>query len=372
MISEMAVRGIETVRGFEKEERKPIRTLIVDDSSSMRRLIRHSLAGSADIEVVAEAENARAARDAVNKYRPDVMTLDVEMPEMDGLEFLRRLMKARPMPVVMVSSLTERGSDAAIRALSLGAVECVAKPKGLNGNAMPFEGLDVVLRMAASARVRPRTARAISTQGIAEPFQWNGKYVLIGASTGGVEALETLLSDFPENCPPTLITQHMPAQFLINFAARLNKKCAPEIQLARDGQAVEQGCVYIAPGGETHLTLSTAGRPNLLLQPGPRQTGHRPSVDVMFASARVHAANVIGVLLTGMGADGAEGLRVLRENGAFCIGQDRQSSVVYGMPRVACEKDAIDMSLHLSKIAGEILSRTASSGAPVQPANRLG
>ncbi len=372
MTSDLARQGSETLRTAAMNGRKPIRTLIVDDSSSMRRLIRHSLAGSADIQVVAEAENARAARDAVNKFRPDVMTLDVEMPEMDGLEFLRRLMKARPMPVVMISSLTERGSDAAIRALSLGAVECVAKPKALNGNGMPFAGLDAVLRMAARARLQPRAARVIPAEGSVAPFRWNGKYVLVGASTGGVEALETLLADFPENCPPTMITQHMPAQFLVNFAARLNKRSAPRIELARDGQRIEQGHVYIAPGGETHLTLGAKGSPVLHLQPGPRQTGHRPSVDVMFASARAHAANVIGVLLTGMGADGAEGMRVLHQNGAFCIAQDQQSSVVYGMPRVAVEKGAVDMSLHLSKIAGEILSRTACKGVALQGANRLG
>ncbi len=350
----------------------PIRVLIVDDSPVMRRLIRHSLADHPDIMVVAEAANAREARDAVNRFRPDVMTLDVEMPEMDGLEFLRRLMKARPMPVVMVSSLTERGSEAAIRALSLGAVECVAKPKGGRNGALLFENLDNILRMAARAKVRSRRSPSSRTEDKAPPFVWNGKYVLIGASTGGVEALETVLSDYPENCPPTLITQHMPAQFLVNFAARLNKKCAPHVQLARDGGELEQGCVYIAPGGETHLALSQASRPTLVLQPGPKQTGHRPSVDVMFASARKHAAKVIGVLLTGMGADGAEGMRVLRENGAFCIAQDRESSVVYGMPRVACEKGGVDVSLGLSRIAGEILSRTSKSGAFMQPENIAG
>ena len=300
------------------------------------------------------------------------MTLDVEMPEMDGLEFLRRLMKARPMPVVMVSSLTERGSKAAIRALSLGAVECIAKPKGGAHGAPLFRNLDGILRMAARARVRNRRQQSPQPQGGPAPFSWNGKYVLIGSSTGGVEALETVLSSYPQNCPPTLITQHMPAQFLVNFAERLNKKFAPHIQLARDGGEPEQGNVYIAPGGDTHLVLSQAERPVLVLQPGPKQTGHRPSVDVMFSSARKHAARVIGVLLTGMGADGAEGMRQLRENGAFCIAQNRESCVVYGMPRVACEKGGVDLSLDLSRIADEILSRTGRSATPMQSTNMVG
>ncbi len=339
--------------------KRKIRTLIVDDSLVMRQLIRHSLSKHGDIEVVAEADSARAARDAVNMFNPDVMTLDVEMPEMDGLEFLRRLMKARPMPVVMVSSLTERGSEAAIRALSLGAVECVAKPKSNKAGLGAFEGLATVLRMAATAQVKNRGGQRKGEQKNRPTFSWNGKLVLVGASTGGVEALETLLGEFPENCPPTLITQHMPEQFLVNFSQRLNRNFAPHILLAEDGQVPEQGCVYIAPGGETHLTLKGTPGPKMILQPGPKQTGHRPSVDVMFSSAVSEAPNVVAVLLTGMGADGAQGMRLLRDNGAFCIAQDQQSSVVYGMPRVACERGGVDISLDLSRIAEKVLSLTS-------------
>ena len=322
----------------------------------MRKLIRLSLAKDPEIEVVAEAGNARAARDAVNAFHPDVMTLDVEMPEMDGLEFLRRLMRARPMPVVMVSSLTERGSAAAVRALSLGAVECIAKPKDRVGL---FDGLADTLKMAARAQVRRMRGSAPPRKAVGADFQWNGKILLIGASTGGVEALETVLSQFPANCPPTLITQHMPAQFLVNFASRLNKNCAPEIKLAANDEELQQGCVRIAPGGETHLHLSADMPARTLLRPGPKQTGHRPSVDVMFSSALAHAPNVVAALLTGMGADGAEGMRQLREKGAFCIAQDKESSVVYGMPRVACEKGGVDISLGLSEIAENMLRRAS-------------
>lgn len=346
---------------------KVTRVLIVDDSPSMRQLIRLSLSKDAEIEVVAEAADARAARDAVNLFRPDVMTLDVEMPEMDGLEFLRRLMRARPMPVVMVSSLTDRGSAAAVRALSLGAVECVAKPKG-GPTAELFDGLADTLKMAAKARVRGKVATPSPFQEGKGEYRWNGKILLVGASTGGVEALETVLSQFPKNCPPTLITQHMPEQFLVNFAARLNKNCAPEIKLATHGESLCQGGVYIAPGGETHLHLGADVPVMTRLVPGPKQTGHRPSVDVMFSSALPHAPNVIAALLTGMGSDGAEGMRQLREKGAFCIAQDNESSVVYGMPRVACEKGGVDISLDLSEIAGKMLTMASGrfQGVPLQ------
>ncbi len=340
---------------------REIKTLIVDDSASMRKLIRMSLSRYPEIKVVAEAENARQARDAVNRYRPDVLTLDVEMPEMDGLEFLARLMRARPMPVVMVSSLTNRGSEAAVRALSLGAVECVAKPK-TGGEYEIFSELGEVVKMAAQARIvkhRSNHKKAVVRN---RTGTWNGKIVLIGASTGGVEALEVLLSDFPANCPPTLITQHMPEQFLVNFAARLNRISRPEIRLAGDGDPLCEGQVLIAPGGETHLALTNTDLPRSVLIKGPKQTGHRPSVDALFSSAVSSAQDIIAVLLTGMGSDGAIGMRQLRDGGAYCIAQNRESSVVYGMPRVARENGGVDLSLGLIDIAGEILKLTLKSG----------
>lgn len=336
-----------------------IRVLIVDDSASMRRLIRLALAADPRFEIVAEAATAREARDAVNRHDPDVMTLDVEMPGMDGIEFLRRLMRARPMPVVMISSLTGAGSDAALRALSLGAVDCIAKPRfGSAGET--FAALAETLRVAAQARVRGRTRAAVGGESRAsrkrDDLRWNGKRVLIGASTGGVEALETVLADWPADCPPTLITQHMPAQFLTRFADRLNAAYAPDIRLARDGDRLAQGRVLIAPGGGVHLTLSAADQDAVALHAGPKRSGHRPSVDELFASAVPAAPRVVAVILTGMGHDGAEGLLALRRAGAFCIAQDRQSCVVYGMPRVACERGAVDLSLSLGEIAPRVLA----------------
>ncbi|HGG06032.1 MAG TPA: chemotaxis-specific protein-glutamate methyltransferase CheB [Aliiroseovarius sp.] len=337
-----------------------IRVLIVDDSGSMRRLIRLSLGNDPDIDIVAEAANAREARDAVNRYNPDVMTLDVEMPEMDGLEFLRRLMKARPMPVVMVSSLTNNGSMAAIKALSLGAVECVAKPAGIS-NAGLFPGLAAKLKLAAAARIRPRLPAGLANNIPRNDLTWGGKIVVVGASTGGVDAIEVLLSGFPESCPPTLITQHMPQQYLKSFAARLDRLCAPDIRIATDREPLSQGKVRIAPGGEYHLGLGQKFPFETILIKGPKQSGHRPSVDVLFHSAVAFAPKSIAVLLTGMGSDGADGMVKLRQAGSFCIAQDEDSSVIYGMARVAAERGGVDVTMDLGSIAETVLARTSVS-----------
>ena len=333
-----------------------IRTLIVDDSATMRRLIRENLEVHPDIQVVAEAQCARSARDAVNQYRPDVMTLDVEMPHMDGLEFLRRLMRARPMPVVMVSSLTGKGSIAAIKALSLGAVDCVSK-SGM-GATTELGDLADTLRTAAQATVRqPRNMHSTGGSGVSE-YSYGCGVVLIGASTGGVEALETILERYPENCPPTLITQHMPAQFLRNFAKRLDKLSRPLVKLGEDQEPIEVGKVLIAPGGEFHMTLLPGGKPHVALVRGSKSCGHRPSVDEMFRSAEFLGARAIAVLLTGMGYDGAKAMLRLKNAGAFCIGQDRETCVVFGMPRVAQELGALDIQLPIDQIAREVLDRT--------------
>ncbi len=358
----------------------PIRTLIVDDSATIRRLIRQSLARHPDIEIVAEAGCARSARDAVNRHRPDVMTLDVEMPHMDGLEFLRRLMRARPMPVVMVSALTEKGSRAAVKALSLGAIECVAKPKRWKSDT-GFEKLADSLRVAACAKVRGTQFVTRERDAAAPRYRFRHGIVLIGSSTGGVEALETILSEFPENCPPTLITQHMPEHFLKNFSERLDRKLAPVVKLGEDRETVEPGKVLIAPGGAFHMGLAAArgdrdGPARIALFRGPKRSGHRPSIDEMFLSARHLEKEAVAVLLTGMGSDGAQGILQLKKAGAFCIGQDRESCVVYGMPRVAWELGALDIQLPLNRIAEKILERTsarlADPGPPVRSADATG
>ena len=334
------------------------RVLIVDDSPSMRRLIRMGIEADPRIEVVAEAGSAREAREAVKAFNPDVMTLDIMMPEMDGLEFLRRLMRARPMPVLMVSSLAAEGSSEAVQALSLGAVDCLEKPRfGSAGET--YSRLAETLVVASKAKVnqgRQRRVPAMPSPGTGAG--WEDKVVLVGASTGGVEALEEFLSTFPRDCPPTLITQHMPAQFLVSFASRLNGCCAPDIRLARDGAKLHNGGVMIAPGGDTHMEISQDGR-EVRLCPGPKISGHRPSVDALFRSAKLQASRVVSVLLTGMGADGAQGMLELKKAGAFCIAQDEASSIVYGMPRVACELGAVDKVLPLTEIAPAVLRHAA-------------
>ena len=339
----------------------PIRLLIVDDSPTIRRLIRRNLARHDDIIIVAEAGCARSARDAVNKYRPDVMTLDVEMPQMDGLEFLRRLMRARPMPVVMVSSLTQKGSRAAIEALSLGAIECIAKTG--SDNDVGLAQLADVLRMAAHARVGQARSEKKTGHGVAQGYLYGHGYVMVGSSTGGVEAIETILGAYPENCPPTVITQHMPEPFLKNFARRLDRKFAPTVKLAEDLEPVEPGKVLIAPGGDFHMRLAGQARPHVVLDKGEKRFGHRPSVDVMFRSATFMAKDVIAVMLTGMGTDGAEAMLQLKNAGADCIAQDRETSVVYGMPRAAWELGAADVRLPIDQIAGDILHRTVKMPA---------
>lgn len=331
---------------------KPVRVLVVDDSATMRRLIRTGIEADPRIQVVGEAGDAREARDAVKALQPDAMTLDVEMPGMSGIEFLERLMRARPMPVIMLSTLTSAGSEASVRALSLGAVDCVEKPRF--GDAREtFAQLTKMLLVAADARVH-RTPDTLPQPPRRPDWRWNGRWILIGSSTGGVEALETVLRVFPRDCPPTLITQHMPAQFLTSFAARLNSAMAPTVQLAATGQRPEQGQVLIAPGGETHLRLAPDGL-TLELSNAPKRSGHRPSVDEMFASARPHAKRMIAAILTGMGRDGAEEMLALRQAGARCIGQDADSCVVYGMPRVAHSIGAVEQQVPLAQIGPRLL-----------------
>lgn len=338
---------------------RPVEVLIVDDSATMRRLIRSGIETDPRIRIVSEAGTAREARDAIVALGPDVMILDVEMPGMDGLEFLRRVMRSRPMPVIMFSSATPQGSDAALRALSLGAIDCVEKPR-FGRAETTFAHLTELVVAAAKARVgRSNRVRPVTRSCQNDGWHWNGKWVLIGASTGGVEAIETILRDVPADCAPTLITQHMPAPFLVSFAARLNAATRPTVRIARDGDRPEPGQIFIAPGNH-HLIVDADGA-TLRLGTGPKRSGHRPSVDAMFASAIAHASRITAVILTGMGRDGAEEMSALRRAGADCIGQDSQSCVVYGMPRMACEMGAVDTVLPLEAIAGALRERT---GAP--------
>lgn len=332
-----------------------IRVLIVDDSPTMRAMIASVLKGEQDIEVVGSACDPLEAREAIKALNPDVITLDVEMPNMNGIEFLERLMRLRPMPVIMISTLTQEGADATLQALELGAVDCIGKPRDGDIRAA-FRPLADMIRAAANSRVRSRNAAA-PPPAPASNFRPNRNLVAIGSSTGGVEALQTVLQTYPANCPPTVITQHMPPVFTRNFAMRLDKTCAPNVCEAEDGMPIQAGHVYLAPGGDMHLKVEGVGA-NLRCKLFASGTvnGHRPSVDVLFDSVVAAAGGrAVGVILTGMGRDGAAGLKRMRDAGARTIGQDEASCVVYGMPRAAHELGAVEKQLPLTRISAAVL-----------------
>ena len=334
------------------------RVLIVDDSQTMQMILREILSQDPMIDVVGTALDPHQARAAIKELNPDVITLDVEMPNMNGLEFLEKLMRLRPMPVIMVSSLTLRGAETTLQALELGAFDCVAKPR-LN-DPQAAEDLCRLIKIAASrkdALPRNESPKSIRTNEIAGDSQ-EDRLIAIGASTGGVEALIALIGAFPRQCPPTVITQHMPALFTKPFAARLDRLCAPKVQEAWHGAPIEQGTIYVAPGGKAHLTVR--GKPGALrchLVETEHVNGHRPSVDVLFESVAAHAgAKSAGVILTGMGQDGAKGLSLMRQTGALTFGQSEDSCVVYGMPKAAFNMGAVQKQVTLTKMATELFS----------------
>jgi two-component system chemotaxis response regulator CheB len=341
-----------------------IKVLIIDDSALIRSVMREIVNSQADMEVVGVAPDPIAARDMIKQLNPDVLTLDVEMPRMNGLDFLEKLMRLRPTPVVMVSTLTEQGSEVTLRALELGAVDFIAKPKlGVK------EGLsDLVddvadkIRTAAMAHVRRQPAASASA---AAPAQVAGhfihtteKVVFIGSSTGGTEALKEVLTRMPANSPAIMIAQHMPEAFTRSFSARLDSLCAMKVKEAEHNERVLPGHAYIAPG-HSHLLIRKSGAYYYTeLSQSEPVNRHRPSVDVLFDSAaRVTGANSLGVILTGMGRDGAAGLLQMRQGGAYTIAQDAASCVVFGMPRAAIELGAAHEVTPLQDIAGRIVAR---------------
>ncbi len=338
----------------------PVRLLIVDDSRTMRSLIRRAVGSDHRILIVGEAGDAAQARDLIKALNPDILTLDVEMPGMDGLDFLGRLMRLRPMPVVMVSAETPRGATAAIDALSLGAVDCVGKPRGTEPG---FVGLGDRIVAAARARIRSRTG-AMPASPDAAAYLWNGGFVLIGASTGGVEALETLLAGLPENGPPLLIAQHMPAAFLARFATRLDASTRMQVTLAEEGMQVLPGRAILAPGGRMNLALDPESPPRCRLVAAAPGMGYCPSINAMFLSALPVADKTVAVLLTGMGRDGAEGMLRLRRAGALCLVQDADSSVVFGMPGVALANGGAEAAVPLGDMAERILGLTRAPRVP--------
>jgi two-component system chemotaxis response regulator CheB len=334
-----------------------IRVVVVDDSATMRLLIRQALSADPAISVVGEAGDPLEAREAIKALNPDVITLDVEMPNMNGLDFLERLMRLRPMPVVMVSTLTTRGAEVTLAALELGAVDCVAKPSAAAPRA--FDSLADKVRAAACARVRPRSEAQPQAAVSDEDFAPADKFVAIGASTGGVEALLEIVRRLPANCAPTVITQHMPATFTKSFAERLNRASAAEVREARDGDPLSPGKVFLAPGGDSHLEVDGLTHLRCRVARGSPVSGHCPSVDVLFQSvARCAKDRAVGVILTGMGRDGAKGLLAIRDAGGRSVGQSETTCVVYGMPKAAFEIGAVERQLPLERIAGAIRQLT--------------
>jgi len=335
-----------------------IRVLIVDDSPTMCAVLSALLSLDPEVEVIGMADCPSTARTMIKELNPDVLTLDIEMPGMDGLDFLEKIMRLRPMPVVMVSTLTERGSEASIRALELGAFDCRPKPLFTQARMGDDGELARVVKAAARSKLRrPELASGPPVNYRARP----DSVIAIGSSTGGVEALLNLLQSFPENCPPVLIVQHMPPTFTRSFAARLDRCCPPRVVLAENGQPLEHGQVAIAPGGDTHLVLASGRQRRCRLIEGPTESGHRPSVDTLFHSvATANFEIAAGAILTGMGADGAKGLKAMRESGARTFGQNQATSVVYGMPGVAQRIGAVELELPLSQIASNLLAACAA------------
>jgi len=342
-----------------------IRVLCVDDSALVRGLMSEIINSQPDMEVVATAPDPLVARDLIKRHNPDVLTLDVEMPRMDGLDFLEKLMRLRPMPVLMVSSLTERGSEITLRALELGAVDFVTKPKlGIRDGLLEYTEL-IADKLRAAARARPRAREAAPAPAmLRKPLSSTEKLVMVGASTGGTEAIREVLLPLPPDSPAILITQHMPAGFTRSFAQRLDGLCAVTVREAVHGERVLPGHVYLAPGGEAHMRLGRSGANYVVeLEPGEPVNRHRPSVDVLFQSAAQSAGkNAIGVILTGMGKDGAAGLLAMKKAGAQTLAQDEASCVVYGMPREAVALGGVDEIVPLSQMSERILARLSNLG----------
>jgi two-component system chemotaxis response regulator CheB len=343
--------------GWEKVNK--IRVLIVDDSAIVRKVFSEELSKYPDIEVVGTAPDPYVARDKIVSLKPDVITLDIEMPRMDGLTFLRKLMKHYPVPTVVVSSLTTKGGKLTLEALDIGAVDVIAKPGAAYSVGDMSAQLAEKIRGAARARISKRTDDDIDTvrqQPMKALAQTSNKVIAIGASTGGTEALKTLLVQMPSNSPGMVIVQHMPANFTTAFAERLNGLCQITVKEAKDNDSVSHGTALIAPGNYHMLLRRSGARYYVEVKTGPMVHHQRPAVDVLFKSTAQYAgANAIGVILTGMGADGAAGLLDMKNMGAGTIAQDEKTCVVFGMPKEAIKLGAADKVLPLEKIASEII-----------------
>ena len=339
-----------------------IRVLIVDDSAVVRKVLTDGLSKLDDIEVVGSAIDPYMAREKIASLKPDVLTLDVEMPRMDGLTFLSKLMQHHPLPVVVVSSQTPENSESALRALSLGAVEIVSKPGSQFSTPDVHKNLAQAIRTASKAKVFARKDEPLKKSATSyNVLETTHKIIAIGASTGGTQAIETVLRDFPANAPGTVIVQHMPPGFTASFAKRLNSVCVMEVREAKSGDAVVPGVALVAPGNQ-HLLLQKSGAKYfVVLKDGPPVHFQRPAVDVLFQSVARHAGqNAVGVILTGMGADGAKGLLDMRNSGAYTFAQDEQSCVVFGMPKAAIQMDAADEIVPLRSVTQSVFRKLES------------
>lgn len=352
---------------------RPITVLIVDDSALIRQMFREMLSSEPDIEVLDTASDPLDAREKIKRLNPDVLTLDIEMPKMDGLSFLEKIMTLRPMPVIMVSTLTQKGEDATIRALEIGAFDYIGKPvlsQTRDTIGALREELVTKVRAAARANIAHRGGvRQSPAAPAVVPFNPPGgksrHIIAIGASTGGVEALREIFLRLPANSPPIVVTQHMPEKFTRSFASRLNSLSQVEVSEAKNHDRLKEGHAYIAPGGAAHLKVVRVGVELVCkLEEGAPVSGHRPSVDVLFHSvAEAVGARAVGVILTGMGKDGAEGMKAMRDQGAYNIGQNQATCVVYGMPQVAAKAGATQSELPLADIPAAILKYCEKSGA---------
>jgi len=343
-----------------------VRVLVVDDSAIVRKIISETLAEHPGIEVVGVAPDPYIARDKILTLEPDVLTLDIEMPRMDGLTFLRKLMHFRPMPVVVISSLAQHSCQSALEALRLGAVEVLAKPAGPYSVGELKETITGKVLAAAHSvhRQHPEPAPLPTPKQTLASLTAAGAVVAIGASTGGTEAIYHVLAAMPAECPPMLITQHIPAGFSRAFAQRLNQCCAMEVREAVDGDEVRPGLVLVAPGNFHMLLRRTGGAMRVVVKDGPRVCYQRPSVDVLFASvAQACGANTVAALLTGMGSDGAQGLLQIRRAGGFTLAQDEASCVVFGMPREAIRLEAATRVAPLNRMAHEIMQAVSGRAA---------
>ena len=340
---------------------EPVKVLIVDDSALMRQLLTQILASDPGIQVVGAAADPFIARDKIKVLHPDVLTLDIEMPRMDGLTFLDKLMRGHPMPVVMISSLTEKGADTTLRALSLGAVDYVSKPRLDVSDGTVEQAEEIVEKVKAAARVRIRKAPLPASEAapaVSRPYQFSAthKVVAIGASTGGTEALKELLTALPADFPGIIVVQHMPETFTGAFAKRLDSMCRIHVAEARDGDRILPGHALLAPGGHQMAVVRRGAEYHVRVYRGERVNRHIPSVDVLFGScAQQLGRNAFGVLLTGMGNDGAQGMLRMKQADSYTIAQDEATSVVFGMPKEAIRLGGVDEILPLPRIAGALV-----------------